>query len=84
MKLHEDLSTFRDAITLTAQQMNLPEIYVEKDYWVTFALFTLFQSELADEIIFKGGTALAKCFKTIERFSEDIDLVVLRKKTETS
>lgn len=83
MKLHEDLSTFRDAITLTAQQMNLPEIYVEKDYWVTFALFTLFQSELADEIVFKGGTALAKCFKTIERFSEDIDLVVLRRETET-
>lgn len=83
MKLHEDLPLFRDAITITAQQMNLPEIYVEKDYWVTLALFSLFHSDLADEIVFKGGTALAKCFKIIERFSEDIDLVVLRKETET-
>ena len=30
----------------------------------------------------KGGTALSKCYKLIERFSEDIDMVVLRNKGE--
>lgn len=38
MRLHENRSLFQDAIVATAQQMKLPEIYIEKDYWVTFAL----------------------------------------------
>lgn len=63
--------------------MRIPAIYVEKDYWVTYALYTIFQNEIGKETIFKGGTALSKCFKMIERFSEDIDLVVLRNQGET-
>ena len=82
MKLHENEELFRDAITATAQQINLPEIYIEKDYWVTLALHHIFHSEIAAEAVFKGGTALSKCFKIIERFSEDIDIVVLRKEGE--
>ncbi|MGI6718283.1 MAG: nucleotidyl transferase AbiEii/AbiGii toxin family protein [Bacteroidales bacterium] len=31
------------------------------------------------DTIFKGGTSLAKCFKLINRFSEDIDIVVIRR-----
>ena len=38
MKLHENISLYRDAIRFTAQQMNLKPEYVEKDYWVTYAL----------------------------------------------
>ena len=38
MILHKDTTLFKDAVTITAQQMNLPEIYIEKDYWVTLAL----------------------------------------------
>jgi hypothetical protein len=78
MKLHEDTGLFADAVTITAQQMNLPEIYVEKDYWVTFALQRIFKGPLAEFTIFKGGTALSKCFSFINRFSEDIDLVLLK------
>jgi hypothetical protein len=33
--------------------------------------------------VFKGGTALSKCYASIERFSEDIDLVVLKRGDET-
>jgi predicted nucleotidyltransferase component of viral defense system len=33
--------------------------------------------------VFKGGTALSKCYSLIDRFSEDIDLVVLRREGET-
>jgi hypothetical protein len=78
MKLHENISIFRDAIRVTAQQMELKPIYIEKDYWVTYALFKVFNSEVGADTVFKGGTALAKCYNLIERFSEDIDLVVLR------
>lgn len=78
MKLHENQELFADAVTITAQQMNLPEIYVEKDYWVTLALQRIFTGPLAEFTVFKGGTALSKCFSFINRFSEDIDLVLLK------
>ena len=77
MILHENPEIFKDAITATAQRLNIPEIYIEKDYWVTLALKAIFTSDFNDAV-FKGGTALSKCYKIIQRFSEDIDLVVLR------
>ena len=69
MKLHLDKQLFRDAITVTAQQLDMLPIYVEKDYWVTYALYTIFNNEIGKEIIFKGGTALSKCYSLINRFS---------------
>lgn len=83
MTLHENISLYRDAIRFTAQQINLKPEYVEKDYWVTYALFTIFNNEIGKDTVFKGGTALSKCYNMIERFSEDIDLVVLRREGET-
>ncbi len=83
MNLHENISLYRDAIRFTAQQMNLKPEYIEKDYWVTYALFTIFNNEIGNDTVFKGGTALSKCYNMIERFSEDIDLVVLRREGET-
>jgi hypothetical protein len=83
MKLHENKTLFRQAIQFTADQMSIPAIYVEKDYWVTYALFTIFNNEIGKDTVFKGGTSLSKCYKMIERFSEDIDLVVLRREGET-
>lgn len=82
MNLHDNKELFTQAITATAQQMKIPEIYVEKDYWVTLALKTIFQSELTTDAVFKGGTALSKCYRIIERFSEDIDLVVIKHEGE--
>ncbi|WEK36041.1 MAG: nucleotidyl transferase AbiEii/AbiGii toxin family protein [Candidatus Pseudobacter hemicellulosilyticus] len=84
MKLHENEQLFREAIQFTAQQMGIPEIFIEKDYWVTFALFTIFKSGLGTEVVFKGGTSLLKCYGLIKRFSEDIDLVVLRREGESN
>lgn len=83
MKLHENKTLFRQAVQFTADQMNIPAIYVEKDYWVTYTLFTIFNNEIGKDTVFKGGTALSKCYNMIERFSEDIDLVVLRREGET-
>lgn len=84
MKLHENKELFQDAITATSQQKGIPEIYIEKDYWVTLALHVIFNNEIGKETVFKGGTALSKCNQLIDRFSEDIDLVVLRKDGETN
>ena len=78
MKLHENKTLFNQAVRFTAQELGILDIYVEKDYWVTFALQIIFSSEAADYTIFKGGTALSKCYGIIERFSEDIDLVIVQ------
>ena len=50
---------------------------VEKDFWVCFTLDYLFhKSPWPDAFIFKGGTSLSKAYHVIERFSEDIDLIM--------
>ena len=51
---------------------------------IGYALHTIFNNEIGKETVFKGGTALSKCFNLIERFSEDIDLVVLRHEGESN
>ncbi len=84
MILHNDTKLFKQAIQATSQYKGLLAIYVEKDYWVTLALHIIFHSDLRESVVFKGGTALSKAFKSIERFSEDIDLVLLRNENETS
>lgn len=84
MNLHLNKSLFVDAIRATAQQMKLSEIYIEKDYWVTFTLSTIYKNEIGKSTVFKGGTSLSKCFGLIDRFSEDIDLIVLRQVNETN
>ncbi len=84
MKLHQNIPLFRDAVKITAQQLDIPPEYVEKDYWLTYALFTIFNHEIGKDTVFKGGTALSKCYQLIERFSEDIDLVVLRREGESN
>lgn len=54
-----------------------PEI-VEKDFWVCWTLHQIFQFRDFPQLIFKGGTSLSKAFGIIQRFSEDIDLVINR------
>lgn len=83
MRLHENKGLFRQAVQFTAQQKGVPEIYIEKDYWVTFALNAIFNNEIGEETVFKGGTALQKCYNLLQRFSEDIDLVVIRREGES-
>ncbi len=82
MILHQNKALFRQAVQFTADQMKIPAIYIEKDYWVTYALHTIFHNAVGSDTVFKGGTALSKCYRMIDRFSEDIDLVVLRREGE--
>lgn len=61
-------------IEQAAVRRNLSPVILEKDFWVSWLLSILFQSEFADSLVFKGGTSLSKVFGVINRFSEDIDL----------
>lgn len=61
----------------TSVKMGLTKAIVEKDYWVCFMLDYLFhRCKWKNQIAFKGGTSLSKAYGLIERFSEDIDLIL--------
>lgn len=61
----------------TAAKMGLTNAIIEKDFWVCFMLDYLFhRCKWKDSIAFKGGTSLSKSYGLIERFSEDIDLIL--------
>jgi len=61
----------------TAARKGMAPAIVEKDFWVCWTLGKLFQNaDLASLLMFKGGTSLSKVFHLIERFSEDIDLIL--------
>jgi hypothetical protein len=68
----------RNIFAETARRKALPVSSIEKDWWVIHALLASFSTEYADKIIFKGGTSLSKGWHLIERFSEDVDLVLDR------
>jgi hypothetical protein len=76
-KKHDDLKAILD---LGAQKhpAGLAQNFLEKDIWVAEILRLLYDENLlgAHSTAFKGGTALSKCWKVIERFSEDIDLSI--------
>ena len=61
----------------TASNMKVDSAIIEKDFWVCLTLDYLFsKSKWKDSLIFKGGTSLSKAYNVIERFSEDIDLIL--------
>lgn len=70
--LHNDASTFEQIILRVAEDTGVEPSIIEKDYYVTLFLQRIVM--LQPNIIFKGGTSLSKCYKLINRFSEDIDL----------
>ena len=61
----------------TATQRGMTTSIVEKDFWVTWTLSKLFENpKLCKVLRFKGGTTLSKVYGVIQRFSEDIDLIL--------
>jgi len=67
----------RDLFGLAAQRMRVHAAIIEKDFWVCWVLDYLFQeSPWKEQLAFKGGTSLSKAFGAIQRFSEDIDLIL--------
>lgn len=67
----------KELFQATAISMGLQPMVVEKDFWVCFMLDHLFHDcKYQKAFVFKGGTSLSKSYHVIERFSEDIDLII--------
>lgn len=70
-------SQLRELFNETAIKKQVTPAIAEKDFWVTWVLSKIFADGYLSKILmFKGGTSLSKVFKLIERFSEDIDLIL--------
>lgn len=63
-----------EALEYAAARTGRPAHLLEKDIWVVWALSAIYESTLASNLTFKGGTSLSKAYRIIDRFSEDVDL----------
>ena len=72
--LHNDVKLFEDIVLRTSDYFGVDAAIIEKDYYVTITLKAL--SDKLDDMVFKGGTSLTKCYQLLNRFSEDIDLIL--------
>lgn len=68
----------KEILQEVSSRTKLPAFAVEKDWWVVQTLTILFELQIGNHLVFKGGTSLSKAWGLIERFSEDIDLAVDR------
>lgn len=54
----------------------IPEAVLERDYCLAWFLVGLSRSSLREQLAFKGGTALKRCYFGDYRFSEDLDFTL--------
>jgi hypothetical protein len=71
-----DSNEFGPTLDAAAESLGISPTAVEKDYWVSEVLRVL-ADQFEEDFIFKGGTSLSKGYRIVERFSEDIDVLVL-------
>jgi hypothetical protein len=69
-----DHPQFADLIRIVANEKGIDPALIEKDYWIMHCLHGLQQLEFAFQL--KGGTSLSKGYQAINRFSEDIDILI--------
>ncbi|MCY3001658.1 MAG: nucleotidyl transferase AbiEii/AbiGii toxin family protein [Planctomycetota bacterium] len=74
-----DLPRRRAFCDSASDALGLSPESIEKDFWICWTLRSLFAlPNLGADLTFKGGTSLSKGWKLIERFSEDVDVVIDR------
>ena len=78
-RLTEDPASVVALSADVSRRTGIPRAHVVKDFWVTEILRGLSRTaqSLGVEIYFKGGTSLSKGYGLIERFSEDVDILVV-------
>ena len=69
--IHND-PEFKELLSIVSTKKGIDSTLIEKDYWITHALYSLQQQGIEFEL--KGGTSLSKGYGLIHRFSEDIDI----------
>lgn len=78
MILQSQLSKFSNRLLKEQGGRRIPEHVLERDYCIAWFLIGLARSPLREKIVFKGGTALRRCYFSEYRFSEDLDFTLLQ------
>lgn len=73
-----DIEERLDVLEITSAKTRLPQLAIEKDWWVIMVLKALSTTKYFELMPFKGGTSLSKGWNLINRFSEDIDIAMRR------
>jgi predicted nucleotidyltransferase component of viral defense system len=73
-KILTDPEFFRAAVSFTAQRTGFAARLIEKDYFCSVLLEYL--ASASKDLVFKGGTCLAKVYAGFYRLSEDLDFVI--------
>ena len=76
MNLHWDREAFEAIVLTVSNREGIRPDVLEKDYYVSLMLAELSGNQEDLKAYFKGGTALYKALRTMNRISEDIDLTV--------
>jgi hypothetical protein len=76
MRRFRNTNEFGPTVEAAAERLGISATAVEKDYWVSDVLRVLAR-DFGGDFIFKGGTSLSKAYRIVERFSEDVDVLVL-------
>lgn len=80
--LREEPDAFDALRDAAADHLDVDPGAIEKDYWATEVLrAAIAPLDGVDYFVFKGGTSLSKAYGIIERFSEDVDLLVISERT---
>jgi predicted nucleotidyltransferase component of viral defense system len=74
LRVHEDPSLFREAVNFTAAETGFASRLIEKDYFCSVLLQHL--AATGFDLIFRGGTSLAKVHVGFYRLSEDLDFLI--------
>jgi Nucleotidyl transferase AbiEii toxin, Type IV TA system len=66
-------------VSAASEATRIPVEFVEKDFWVTELLRTVVSAAAASGAVavFKGRTSLSKAYRIVERFSEDVDILLV-------
>ena len=65
-----------DILRTLAAHSGRSAVILEKDIWVCWVLQALFSMPDPHPMAFKGGTSLSKVYRIIDRFSEDVDIIL--------
>lgn len=71
------MSSYSDLIAQSARAMGTTTPVVMKDHALSYVVACIAEDEvLGERLVFKGGTAIRKCFVADYRYSEDLDYTV--------
>lgn len=78
MILQSQISKLSNRLLKENGGRRIPESVLERDYCIAWFLIGLSRVPLRNKLVFKGGTALRRCYFSEYRFSEDLDFTLLQ------